>query len=112
MSLNSKTNSKKLIANTQPKINATSNTIGGSVMDDVNKLVVPFGLLLAEKGLSKMAKKDKKTSSSSASASRKAAVGGKTKGKKGGNLSSTGKKNLTHEFTKLSSEIETFLAKY
>lgn len=86
---------------------------GGSLINDVNKLVVPFGLLLAQKGLSNMVKKDKKESKKSLEANKKAAVGGKvpkkTKvSKKGG----SGANNLTTEFSKLSNDIKLFLDKY
>jgi hypothetical protein len=73
---------------------------GGMLMDDVNKLVVPFGLLLAERGLSNMMKQEKKQP--------KAKVPKKKK-TSGGSL---GTKNLSSEFKKLSSEIETFLSQY
>ena len=92
---------------------------GGSLVSDVNKLVVPFGLLLAERGLNKMMKNEKKTAkkdSSSLDSNKRAAVGGKKSKstKKGGSspLNSTGSKKLVDEFNKLSNEIETFLSKY
>jgi hypothetical protein len=94
--------------NTNTNTNARTKK-GGMIMDDVNKLVVPFGLLLAEKGLTNMMKKDKKTAKTASAKkttvkqNRKAAVGG---------ANSSGSKKLTNEFSKLSSEIEHFLSKY
>ena len=101
---------------------------GGGLVDDVNNLAVPFGLLLAERGLSNLMKKSnptKKKAASDAAAldnNKRAAVGGAkatktTKAKKttkgGSPMESTvGSKKLVDEFSKLSSEIETFLAKY
>lgn len=84
---------------------------GGTVMGDVSKLVVPFGILLAEKSLNKLMKATPKAESAPVDVmpeSRKAAVGGKKKtAKKGG-----GSTNLMKEFNKLSGEIEKFLAKH
>jgi hypothetical protein len=92
---------------------ATKSKKGGMVMDDISKLVVPFGILLAERSLSKMIKSDKKTANALDN-NRKAAAGGsktasktKTSSKKGG-----GATNLMKEFDKLSTSIESFLSKY
>lgn len=91
------------------------NKLGGSIMDDINKLAVPFGLLLAEKGLSKLAsaeKKEKKVSASkSKTVGRKAAVGGTTNMKMTQKAGS-GSKNFTNEFSKLSNDIQNFLSAY
>jgi len=85
---------------------------GGSVMSDLNKLVVPFGLILAERSLSKMSKSEKKTTGKATvdklEMNKKAAVGGKKTPKQ----SKGGAAKLTTEFNKLSSEIEHFLSKY
>lgn len=89
---------------------------GGMFMDDVNKVMVPFGLLLAEKGLSNLMKKDKSKKSpskkSSVEENKKAAVGGKSKGSKGKKGGNNGTSNLANEFEKLSHQIELFLNKY
>ena len=89
---------------------------GGSLIDDVNKLVVPFGLLLAEKGISKMMKKDKKDKKTAAvsniNENKKAAVGGKKAKKPSKGGATTGSQNLVSEFNQLSNEIEAFLSKY
>jgi hypothetical protein len=87
---------------------------GGALSDDVSKLVVPFGLLLAERGLNKMMKKEKKATKSSVEENKKAAVGGKKTKKttKGGSGPSNGSQKLVHEFNQLSTEIENFLSKY
>jgi hypothetical protein len=98
---------------------SSKQTKGGSLVDDVNKLVVPFGLLLAERGLSKMMKNDKKNGAKHTSPmlenNKRAAVGGKTKKasatKKGG-ATSSGSKKLVSEFNQLTDEIEKFLSKY
>jgi hypothetical protein len=105
-----------MLLNNMSKTNkATTSKKGGMVMDDISKLVVPFGILLAERSLSKMIKSDKKTANTLDS-NRKAAAGGsaskatsktKTSSKKGG-----GATNLTKEFNKLSTSIESFLSKY
>lgn len=88
---------------------------GGSIMDDVNKLVVPFGLLLAERSLDKMVKKEtKKTSSTkktTVAENRKAAVGGAKKSTKKQKAGS-GSTNISNEFNKLSNEIKDFLSAY
>ena len=91
---------------------------GGSVMSDINKLVVPFGLVLAERGLRKLSKDDaskaKKEKKDKVSDGQKAAVGGAKKAAKGKKPSKKvgGAVNFNNEFDKLSSEIEKFLAKY
>lgn len=92
---------------------------GGALIDDVGKLVVPFGLLLAEKGLRELTAKsslknediESSTLSPSKTASKKNVVGGKPKQtqKRGNTL---GSRNLAAEFDKLSSDIEHFLQKY
>jgi hypothetical protein len=100
------------MSNTKTNTNANARTKkGGMIMDDVNKLVVPFGLLLAEKGLSNMMKKDKKTAKTTTAAAKKTTVKQNRKAAVGG-ANSSGSKKLTNEFSKLSSEIEHFLSKY
>ena len=103
-----------------PTKSQKSDKKGGSLMSDVNKLVVPFGILLAERGLQNMMKKDKTAKPSKAVVPSKKAVKPAKKGKLppgrkaavGGSKSTTGAKNLNNEFTKLTSEIEAFLSKY
>ena len=87
------------------------NPNGGALVGDISKLVVPFGIVLAEKGLKTLIKDDKKsakatkaTKQNTTATNRKAAVGGKRKGG-----ASSGAKNLSQEFDALSSEIEKFL---
>lgn len=65
----------------------TKKTVGGSLASDMSKLAVPFGILLAQKGLGSVAKKEKATATSakkaaSAPAGQKAAVGGAKKNQK------------------------------
>lgn len=53
----------------QDKKQKTSAKKGGAIVDDVKNLAVPFAILLAKEGLSKMFKGDTKKSSKSMSAS-------------------------------------------
>jgi hypothetical protein len=88
---------------------------GGMIMEDVNKLVVPFGILLAEKGLSNMMKKDKKAAKATKAKTVKPTKGKLNQNKKaavGGSIATSGSKNINNEFSKLSTEIEHFLSKY
>ncbi len=76
---------------------------GGNVMQDLQNLAVPFGILLAKKGLdSVVSKESKKTKSSPAKPVKKTS-------KKGGTV---GSNNLEKEFSDLSNQIEKFLNKY
>lgn len=94
---------------------------GGMFMEDLNKLAVPFGILLAERGLNKMLKEDKKapkasskkpSAASATETNRKVAVGGKKTTKKAQKGGDTGASKLVSEMNKLSGEIEHFLAKW
>lgn len=93
-------------------------TRGGSLVNDVNKLVVPFGLLLAQRGLSKMVEGSKKKPVKEAKKENPAKKGKNALNKNkraavGGNANSTtGSRKLVDEFNQLSNEIEKFLAKY
>jgi len=96
-------------------------TRGGSLVNDVNKLVVPFGLLLAQRGLSKMvegskkkpAKEPVKEAKKENAAKKKNALNKNKRAAVGGNANSTtGSRKLVDEFNQLSNEIEKFLAKY
>jgi hypothetical protein len=87
---------------------------GGALMDDVQKLAVPFAILLAKQGLD-MAyhKKEKKTSTKSTKSKittgRKASVAGgdcQSCNKKGGAA------DIKNRFAKLSKQIDDFLKKY
>ena len=96
--------------------NTNKTASGGNIVSDLNKLAVPFGLIVAERGLKKLMKKDTNTAAvvAKSSPARKAAVGGKKS--KGGSSellnSSTGSKKFVNEINKLTSDIESFLAKY
>lgn len=95
---------------------------GGSIIKDVQNLAVPFGIILAKKGLDKFMKSSKKSvaaeEKSKVSAGQKAAEGGAKKAKKPATKEAkkTPKKGgaiqLQQEFNKLSQEIESFLSKY
>ena len=86
---------------------------GGNVVQDLQNLAVPFGILLAKKGLdsivSKDAAKSKKEPKEGAKGGSTAAKKPKKVAKKGGTV---GSKNLEKEFTDLSNQIEKFLNKY
>jgi hypothetical protein len=97
---------------------------GGALLNDVQNLVVPFGLILAEKGLRQLAKDSKKkVAKTEIKEGQKAAVGG-VPAKKGKKKPTEGAKkvnkkkggsaveSLHNEFSKLSNEIDNFLAKH
>jgi hypothetical protein len=86
-----------------PKKAAPKKT-GGSVMAELQTLAVPFGLLLAKKGLDNALQKNA-TATKSAQASSPKPVSVKRGGSKA-------KKSLSMEFTQLSNEIQKFLDKY
>lgn len=106
---------KKVAKKTAPKK-------GGSIIKDVQNLAVPFGIILAKKGLDKFMKSSKKSAAaeekSKVSAGQKAAVGGAKKAKKPATKDAKkapkkgGAMQLQQEFNKLSQEIESFLSKY
>lgn len=77
---------------------------GGNIAQDVQRLAVPFGILLAKKGLDMVVEKNKKT----AAAAKKEAAPAKAAPKSGGSR----KKSLRNEMDDLSNEIERYLSKY
>lgn len=94
---------------------------GGALMNDVKNIVVPFGLILAEKGLRQLSKDDKKSKKEALKSEikdgQKAAVGGKKAAKKPVKKDTKKKggspvQSLHNEFSKLSNEIDNFLAKH
>jgi hypothetical protein len=77
----------KVTASKSPKV-------GGNIMQDIQKLAIPFAILAAKKGLDVAVEKTKTTS--------------KTTSKTGGSK----KKMVRGEMDKLSNEIEKYLNKY
>ena len=77
---------------------------GGNIAQDIQRLAVPFGILLAKKGLDMAVEKNKKT----AAGGKKEAAAAKPAPKSGGSR----KKSLRNEMDELSNEIEQYLNKY
>jgi hypothetical protein len=88
---------------------------GGSFVADVQNLAVPFAILLAKEGLSKVFKKDVKTSTSAKSASRPSSL--RRKSTLSGGSCNLGCGAMTggraaRELFQLQKEIDNFLEKY
>ncbi len=75
---------------------------GGNMTQDIQRLAVPFGILLAKKGLDMAVEKNKKATGGKKEAAAKPAP------KSGGSR----KKSLRNEMDDLSNEIEQYLNKY
>lgn len=92
---------------------------GGALMDDVQKLAVPFAILLAKQGLD-MAynKKGTKTSTSKSTTSKTKLTKGRKVSAAGGDCQSCNKNkkggatDIKDRFAKLSKQIDDFLKKY
>lgn len=79
---------------------------GGSLASEVQKLAVPFAILLAKEGLDAATKKSKKSAKE---------ISAKVPSKKGGDCGSSCKKSggeVKNRFEKLSQDIDNFLKKY
>jgi hypothetical protein len=77
---------------------------GGNLVQDLQKLAVPFAILVAKKGLDAAVEKtNQKTASKSAKSTASPKTGGSTTSKR---------KAVRGEMDKLSNEIEKYLSKY
>lgn len=97
------TNSQSKKQNTASKAKAKAPKQGGNMVQDIQRLAVPFSLLLAKKGLDMAVEKNK--APAPAAAPKK-----DTKAPKAGGASR--KKSLRNEMDDLSNEIERYLRKY
>lgn len=89
----------------QTKKTAVTAKHGGNIMQDIQKLAVPFGILLAKKGLDAAISKDTKKN---AKANANANTNTNTKAKTGGSKAKMVRKDMDN----LSNEIERYLSKY
>ncbi len=97
-------NSQSKKQNTSSKAKAKAASApkhGGNMAQDIQRLAVPFGILLAKKGLDMAVEKSKK-------GGKKEAAAAKPAPKSGGSR----KKSLRNEMDDLSNEIEQYLNKY
>jgi hypothetical protein len=101
----------------EPKKKSQSAKKGGAIVNDVKNLAVPFAILLAKEGLSKMFKADTKPSKSlSASSAKKATSSRRRTTQSGGscNLGCTAQTGgqAAKQLFELQTEIDRFLEKY
>lgn len=78
---------------------------GGNIVQDLQKLAVPFAILVAKKGLDAAVEKTSQKAASSKASSTKTP-------KTGGSNTASKRKMVRGEMDKLSNEIEKYLSKY
>ena len=108
---------KKTAETATKPVKAAKNKKGGSLVEDVKNLAVPFAILLAKEGIDAMFKSKAKSGKVAISARKSAQGGNDMKKMTGGDCPSCkplvgGAKSKASRYSQLSKEIDSFLSKY